>query len=56
MEPVLLTWIGLILNAIDAVALTAALWQLLQLRRDTMALLHVLRRIDRKASEPGTRP
>jgi hypothetical protein len=51
-EPILFAWLDVIINAIEAIALGAALWQLFHLRRDTMAMLRVLRRIDRKTAEP----
>ena len=59
MEPILVAWVNLIINAIEAIALRAVLWQLFHLRRDIMAVLRVLRRIDRKTAEPtadGLRP
>ena len=59
MEPVLVAWFNLIINAIEASALGAVLGQLFHLRRDIMAVLRVLRRIDRKTAEPtanGFRP
>jgi hypothetical protein len=54
MEPVLFAWADLIIHAIEVIALGAILWELLHLRRDAMAMLRVLRRLDRKASEPAT--
>jgi hypothetical protein len=48
MDPILFAWVDLIINAIEAIALAAVLWQLFHLRRDIMAMLRVLRRIDRK--------
>jgi len=59
MEPILVAWVNLIINAIEAIALGAVLWQFFHLRRDIMAVLRVLRRIDRKTAEPavdGLRP
>jgi hypothetical protein len=59
MEPILFAWIDVTINAIEATALGAVLWQLFGLRRDVMAMLRVLRRIDRKTAEPtasGLRP
>jgi hypothetical protein len=59
MQPVLVAWVNLIINAIEAIALGAVLWQLFYLRRDIMAVLRVLRGIDRKTAEPtadGLRP
>jgi hypothetical protein len=59
MESILVAWVNLIINAIEAIALGAVLWQLFYLRRDIMAVLRVLRRIDRKTAEPtadGLRP
>jgi hypothetical protein len=59
MEPVLFAWVDLIIKTIEVTALAAVLWQLLQLRRDIMAMLRLLRRIDRKTGEPagsGLRP
>ena len=52
MEPVFSAWVYLITNAIEVTALGAVLWQLFHLRRDIMAMLRVLRRIDRKTGEP----
>jgi hypothetical protein len=46
MEPVWLAWVDLIINAVEAIALGAVLWQLVHLRRDTVAMLRVLRRLD----------
>jgi hypothetical protein len=51
MEPVLFVWVDVTINAIEAIALGAVLWQLFHLRRDIMAMLRVLRRIDRKTGE-----
>ena len=51
MDPILFAWVDLIINAIEAIALAAVLWQLFHLRRDIMAMLRVLRRIDRKTDE-----
>jgi hypothetical protein len=59
MEPILFAWIDATINAIEATTLGAVLWQLFGLRRDVMAMLRVLRRLDRKAAEPtasGLRP
>jgi hypothetical protein len=59
MEPVLFAWLNLIINTVEAIGLGAVLWQLFHLRRDTVAMLRVLRRMDRKTSEPaasGSRP
>ena len=55
MEAVLFTLGELILTAIEATVLGAVLWQLFHLRRDIMAMIRVLRRIDRKISEPTVR-
>jgi hypothetical protein len=52
MDPILFAWVGLIINAVEAIALGAVLWQLFHLRRDIMAMLRVLRRINRKTAEP----
>jgi hypothetical protein len=54
MEPILFAWVTLVINAIEAIALGAVLWQLLNLHRDAKAMLRVLRRIDRKMAEPAT--
>jgi hypothetical protein len=51
MEPFLFVWVDVTINAIAATALAAVLWQLFHLRRDIMAMLRVLRRIDRKTGE-----
>jgi hypothetical protein len=51
MEPFLFVWVDVTINAIAATALAAVLWQLFRLRRDIMAMLRVLRRIDRKTDE-----
>ena len=53
MEPILFAWVDLIINAIEVIALGAVLWQLFHLRRDIIAMLRVLRRIDRKTGEPA---
>ena len=42
MDPILFAWVDLIINAIEAIALAAVLWQLFHLRRDIMAMLRVL--------------
>ena len=51
MDPILFAWLDLIISAIEALALGAVLWQLFYLRRDIMAMLRVLMRIDRKTGE-----
>ena len=51
-DPILFAWLDLIIDVIEAIALGAVLWQLVHLRRDIMAMLRVLRRIDRKTAEP----
>ena len=51
MEPVV-AWIDMIINAIESAILGVVLWHFLYLRRDIMAMLRVLRRIDRKTTEP----
>ena len=55
MDPILFAWLDLIINAIEAIALGAVLWQLVHLRRDIMTMVRVLRRIDRKTVEPVAR-
>jgi cytochrome b len=52
MEPILFAWVNLMISAIEVTILGAVLWQLFQLRRHVMAMLRVLRRIDRKTAEP----
>jgi hypothetical protein len=52
LEPILFGLVEVAINAIEATALGLMLWQLFQLRRDVIAMLRVLRRIDRKTAEP----
>jgi hypothetical protein len=52
METVLFAWVDLITKAIEVAALGAVLCQLFQLRPDIMAILRVLRFIDRRAETP----
>jgi hypothetical protein len=54
METGLVSWIDLAMNAVEVAALGAILWQLTYLRRDLMALVRVVRRMDRKAPERKT--
>jgi hypothetical protein len=51
MQLVVLTWVEVIINAFEAIILVLALWQLFYLHRDILAILRVLRRIDRRLSE-----
>jgi hypothetical protein len=53
MGPTLLAWGYLIIDMVGATGLGVALWQLYRLHRDVMAMLRVLRRIDRKIAEPA---
>ena len=50
----LYSWIDLAMNAVEIAALGAILWQLTYLRRDLMALVRVVRRMDRKTPEKKT--
>jgi len=54
METCLYSWIDLAMNAVEIAALGAILWQLTYLRRDLMALVRVVRRMDRKTPERKT--
>jgi hypothetical protein len=51
METGLYSWIDLAMNAVEIAALGAILWQLIYLRRDLVALIRVVRRMDRKTPE-----
>jgi hypothetical protein len=51
METSLYSWIDLAMNAVEIAALAAILWQLTYLRRDLLALIRVVRRMDRKTPE-----
>ncbi len=51
MEHQLFAWAGLALDTMKIVALGAVLCQLFRLRRDIMAMLRVVRRIDRKLGD-----
>jgi hypothetical protein len=53
MDSILFRWFEVPVNAIEVAALGAVFWQLFRLRRDILALLRVLRRIDRKIAEPA---
>jgi hypothetical protein len=53
MQAVVFTWIDLILNAIEATTLGALVGSSFSCGGHTMAMLRVLRRIDRKTSEPA---
>jgi len=53
MKPIFLAWVYLIINLVGATALGATLWQLFRLHRELMAILRILRRIDRKIAVPA---
>jgi hypothetical protein len=53
MALVLFAWLDLAINAVEVIALGAVLWHLFYLRRDIVAMLRVLRRLDRKTSDPA---
>ena len=46
-----LFWADLGMNAVQVIALGAVLWLLFSLRRGTIAMLRVLRRMDRKTPD-----
>ncbi len=48
METDLLAWVGVAMDTMEVAALAAILWQVFFLRRDIVAILRVLRRMDRK--------
>lgn len=52
MERDLFAWADLAMDIVQGVALAAILWQLFYLRRSLLAMLRVLRRMDRKMPEP----
>ena len=54
MEHQLFAWAGLALDTMEIVALGAVLCQLIRLHRDIMAMLRVVRRIDRKMGDTTT--
>jgi hypothetical protein len=54
METSLYSWIDLAMNAVEIAALAAILWQLTYLRRDLLALIRVVRRMDRKTADTTT--
>jgi hypothetical protein len=51
MEIGLFGWADLAMNAVQVVALGAVLWLLLNVHRGIMAMLRVLRRMDRKTPD-----
>ena len=51
METGLFGWADLAMNTVQVMALGAVLWLLLSVRRGIMAMLRVLRRIDRKTPD-----
>jgi hypothetical protein len=52
MERDLFAWADLAMDIVQGVGLAAILWQLFYLRRSLLAMLRVLRRMDRKMPEP----
>jgi hypothetical protein len=50
-EPRLFASVGLALDTIEVAAMGVVVWQLFRLRRDIMAMLRVMRRIDRKTAD-----
>jgi hypothetical protein len=46
----------LALDTIEVAAMGVVIWQLFRLRRDLMAMLRVMRRIDRRAADASAQP
>jgi hypothetical protein len=54
MERDLFAWADLAMDIVQGVGLAAILWQLFYLRRSLLAMLRVLRRMDRNAGARGS--
>jgi hypothetical protein len=48
----LFAWAALVMDIVQGLALAAILWQLFYFRQSLLAMLRVLRRMDRKMPEP----
>jgi hypothetical protein len=54
METNLSVWADLVMDTVEVAVLGAVLWQLFNLRHDMMAMLRVVRRMDRKTVDATT--